>query len=94
MTELTTDRTAEMRRAGTWRAYLRGEMDRGRARAAVPTPPAATVAVPRTVLDVVCPHCTAAAGAACTTRSGRHGLTGQHTARTTAYAALLAREPA
>jgi hypothetical protein len=93
MTELTTDRTAAMRRAGTWRAYLAAEMDRGRTRAATPGP-APQPTTPRTVLDVPCPHCTAAAGAACTTRSGRHGLTGQHPARTTAYAALLARETA
>lgn len=93
MTELTTDQTATMRRDGTWRAYLRGEMDRGRQRTTVP-PPAPTPALPRTVLDVPCPHCAAPAGRSCTTRSGRHGLTGQHPARTTAYTALLARESA
>lgn len=92
MTELTTTDTAEMRRAGTWRAYLRAEMDRGRQRTT--TPPAATTTQPRTVLDVPCPHCAAAAGAACTTRSGRHGITGQHPARSAAYAAELARESA
>jgi hypothetical protein len=93
VTDLTTETTTAMRRAGTWRAYLRSEMDRGRQRTT--TPPAATDAPrPRTVLDVTCPHCAADTGRPCTTRSGRHGLTGQHPARTTAYAALLARESA
>jgi hypothetical protein len=86
MTELTTETTAAMRRDGTWRAYLRGEMDRGRQRTTTP-PPTPETPRPRTVLDVPCPHCAAAPGRPCTTRSGRHGLTGQHDARQQAYTA-------
>jgi hypothetical protein len=93
MTELTTETTTAMRRAGTWRAYLRAEIDRGRQRTTTP-PPAPQAPAPRSALDVPCPHCSAPTSRPCTTRSGRHGITGQHAARTTAYAALLARETA
>lgn len=86
--ELTTDDTTAMRREGTWRAYLRSEMDRGRTRAATPAPhPQAPT--PDSAVDVPCPHCSAPAGRPCTTRSGRHGVAELHTARQVAYAAAL-----
>jgi hypothetical protein len=92
MTELTTADTSAMRREGTWREYLRTEMDRGRRSAAAPSlPPQAPK--PDSAMDVPCPHCQAPAGRTCTTRSGRHGIAGLHTARQVAYAAL-ARESA
>lgn len=89
MTELTTPDTTAMRREGTWREYLRSEMNRGRNNAATP-PPTPQQAKPETAMDVTCPHCQAPAGRNCTTRSGRHGLAGLHTARQQAYAAALA----
>lgn len=93
MTELTTPDTTAMRRAGTWRAYLRTEMDRGRRSAATPTPQPQAPR-PDSAMDITCPHCQAPAGRTCTTRSGRHGIAGLHTARQQAYAAALARESA
>lgn len=91
MTELTTPDTTAMRRAGTWRAYLRTEMDRGRRSAATPSlPPQAPT--PNSAMDITCPHCQAPAGRTCTTRSGRHGIAGLHTARQDAYAAALANQ--